>query len=118
MLLVFNKDQITGLGGMQACHAADVGGSITNQDGAHELRHFLECAFHASCIAAGFYERKFGKFSAGVSYNRSMQRKVFWLIVFALSVAAFWLPLWWQVIAIVPIAFIAWWVAYRSEWFE
>jgi hypothetical protein len=47
-----------------------------------------------------------------------MQRKVFWLIVFVLSVAAFWLPLWWQVISIVPIAFIAWWVAYRSEWFE
>jgi hypothetical protein len=47
-----------------------------------------------------------------------VQRKMFWLIVSALSVAAFWLPLWWQIAAIVPIAFIAWWVAYRSEWFE
>jgi hypothetical protein len=43
---------------------------------------------------------------------------MFWLIVSALSVAAFWLPLSWQIAAIVPIAFIAWWVAYRSEWFE
>jgi hypothetical protein len=47
-----------------------------------------------------------------------VQRKMFWLIVFTLSVATFWLPLWAQIVAIVPIAFIAWWVAYRSEWFE
>jgi hypothetical protein len=47
-----------------------------------------------------------------------MQRRVFWLVVVALEIAAFWLPFWWQVVAIVPIAFIAWWVAYRSEWFE
>jgi len=46
-----------------------------------------------------------------------MQRKVFWLTVFVLSVAAWWLPLTWQIIAVVPIAFIAWWFAYRSDWF-
>ena len=58
------------------------------------------------------------RFCGGVRYNRSVQRKMFWLIVFTLSVATFWLPLWAQIVAIVPIAFIAWWVAYRSEWFE
>jgi len=47
-----------------------------------------------------------------------MQRKVFWLVVVVLQIAAFWLPFWGQVFAIVPIAFLAWWVAYRSEWFE
>jgi hypothetical protein len=46
-----------------------------------------------------------------------MQRKIFWLTVFVLSVVTWWLPLVWQVFAIVPIVLIAWWVAYRSDWF-
>lgn len=46
-----------------------------------------------------------------------MQRKIFWLIVVILEVATFWLPLWYQVFAILPIVWIAWWVAYRSDWF-
>jgi hypothetical protein len=48
-----------------------------------------------------------------------MQRKIFWLIVVILEVAAYWLPsIWYQVFAIIPIVWIAWWVAYRSDWFE
>ncbi len=27
------------------------------------------------------------------------------------------LPLWWGLLATIPIAFVSWWVAYRSEWF-
>jgi hypothetical protein len=27
------------------------------------------------------------------------------------------LPLWWGLVATIPIVFIAWWVAYRSDWF-
>ena len=47
-----------------------------------------------------------------------MERRVFWLffIVFGLA-ADFLLPLWGAVLATVPIVAIAWWVAYRSEWF-
>jgi hypothetical protein len=51
------------------------------------------------------------------TYNPVMQRKIFWLIVVILEVATFWLPLWYQVFAILPIVWIAWWVAYRSDWF-
>jgi len=47
-----------------------------------------------------------------------MQRKIFWLMVTVLELAAFWLPFWYQVFAIVPIVWTAWWVAYRSDWFE
>ena len=46
-----------------------------------------------------------------------MQRKIFWLMVVILEVGGFWLPLWYQVFAILPIVWIAWWVAYRSDWF-
>jgi hypothetical protein len=49
---------------------------------------------------------------------RKMERKIFW-IVFALLglVADFLLPLWWALAATVPIIWISWWVAYRSDWF-
>jgi hypothetical protein len=41
------------------------------------------------------------------------------LIVFVLLglVADFVLPIWWALVATIPIAFVSWWVAYRSEWF-
>jgi hypothetical protein len=47
-----------------------------------------------------------------------MERKIFW-IVFALLglLADFLLPLWWAIAATIPIVWISWWVAYRSEWF-
>jgi hypothetical protein len=66
-----------------------------------------------------------GSAQAGISiiadrqaYNVFMQRKIFW-IVFALLglVADFVLPLWWAVIATLPILYVSWWVAYRSDWF-
>lgn len=48
-----------------------------------------------------------------------MQRKVFWITFMALGLAAdFALPIWWGLIATIPIVFASWWIAYRSEWFE
>jgi hypothetical protein len=53
-----------------------------------------------------------------LAYNRIMERKIFWTVFILLGlVADFVLPLWWGIAATVPIVFIAWWVAYRSEWF-
>jgi hypothetical protein len=53
-----------------------------------------------------------------LAYNRFMERKVFWMVFMVLGVAAdFLLPLWWGIAATIPIVFIAWWVAYRSDWF-
>jgi hypothetical protein len=52
------------------------------------------------------------------AYNHSMERKIFWTVFTLLGLLAdFLLPIWWGLAATVPIVFIAWWVAYRSDWF-
>lgn len=53
-----------------------------------------------------------------LSYNRCMERKIFWMVFTVLGlIADFLLPLWWGVAATLPILFFSWWVAYRSDWF-
>jgi len=55
---------------------------------------------------------------APANYNHFMERKIFWMTFTVLGLLAdFLLPLWWGLAATVPILFVAWWVAYRSEWF-
>jgi hypothetical protein len=52
------------------------------------------------------------------SYNLSMERKIFWIVFTVLGLLAdFLLPIWWGLAATIPCLFIAWWVAYRSDWF-
>lgn len=52
------------------------------------------------------------------TYNYSMERKIFWTVFTVLGLLAdFLLPIWWGLAATIPILFIAWWVAYRSDWF-
>jgi hypothetical protein len=47
-----------------------------------------------------------------------MQRKVFWLLFTFLSlVADVMLPMWWALLATIPIGFACWWFAYRSDLF-
>jgi hypothetical protein len=47
-----------------------------------------------------------------------VQKKIFWLSMIVLGlVADFALPLWWAIVASIPIVFISWWIAYRSDWF-
>jgi len=47
-----------------------------------------------------------------------MQRKIFWMVFVLLGLLAdFLLPFWWALGATIPVLFIAWWVAYRSDWF-
>ena len=54
-----------------------------------------------------------------LAYNRCMERKIFWAVFILLGLLAdFLLPLWWGIAATIPILFVAWWVAYRSEWFQ
>ena len=48
------------------------------------------------------------------------KRKVFWTVFMALgavAVADLSLPLWWALVATVPIGLLSWWLAYRSDWF-
>lgn len=47
-----------------------------------------------------------------------MERKIFWLVFIGLGlIADFVLPFWWALGATIPLLAIAWWVAYRSDWF-
>ncbi len=56
---------------------------------------------------------------SGRDYNLGMERKIFWLVFIVLGlVADFLLPLWWALAATIPIVVVAWWVAYRSDWFS
>jgi hypothetical protein len=53
-----------------------------------------------------------------VRYNCAMQRKVFWLTFTALGIVAdLILPFWWALGASIPVGMLAWWIAYRSDWF-
>ena len=52
------------------------------------------------------------------AYNPQVQKKIFWMIFLLLGlVADFLLPFWWAFAATIPIIVIAWWIAYRSDWF-
>jgi hypothetical protein len=47
-----------------------------------------------------------------------MQKKIFWATFAVLGlIADFALPLWWALFATIPIGYISWWFAYRSDWF-
>jgi hypothetical protein len=47
-----------------------------------------------------------------------MQRKVFWGLLSVLGIIAdLALPLWWALGATIPLVWVSWWVAYKSEWF-
>ncbi len=47
-----------------------------------------------------------------------MERKIFWIVFTILGLLAdFVLPLWWALVATIPIGVASWWVAYRSDWF-
>jgi hypothetical protein len=47
-----------------------------------------------------------------------MERKVFWMVFTVLDlIAGFTLGLWWGLAATIPIVYVSWWVAYRSDWF-
>jgi hypothetical protein len=51
-------------------------------------------------------------------YNEYVEKKIFWIVLIVLGlVADVVLPIWWGLLATIPIAFVSWWVAYRSEWF-
>jgi uncharacterized membrane protein len=48
-----------------------------------------------------------------------MQRKVFWISFTAFGLLAdVILPLMWGIVCTIPILFLCWWLAYRSEWFD
>jgi hypothetical protein len=47
-----------------------------------------------------------------------MEKKIFWACFCVLGVAAdLFLPLWWALLATIPIGIVSWWIAYRSDLF-
>jgi hypothetical protein len=47
-----------------------------------------------------------------------MERKIFWLCFAVLGILAdIVLPIWWALAATIPIVYVSWWVAYRSDLF-
>ena len=51
-------------------------------------------------------------------YNAAVERKIFWGSFILLGLLAdFLLPIWGALAATIPIAFVSWWIAYRSDWF-
>ncbi len=41
-----------------------------------------------------------------------------WILIIVLGVVAdITLPLWWGLLATLPIVLFSWWIAYRSGWF-
>ena len=60
----------------------------------------------------------FARGSNFYTYNVRVEKKIFWIVFIVLGlVADFVLPIWWALVATIPIAVVSWWVAYRSEWF-
>jgi len=46
-----------------------------------------------------------------------LEKKIFWALFIGLGLMAdLALPLFWGVVATIPIAAVSWWVAYRSNW--
>jgi hypothetical protein len=51
-------------------------------------------------------------------YNDWVEKKIFWISFTVLGLLAdFLLPIWWGLAATIPILYVSWWVAYRSDWF-
>jgi hypothetical protein len=47
-----------------------------------------------------------------------VEKKIFWITFTALGLLAdLVLPFWWAIGATLPAFALAWWVAYRSDWF-
>jgi hypothetical protein len=47
-----------------------------------------------------------------------MERKIFWSSFTLLGLTAdLVLPFWWAVAVTIPIGYLCWWIAYRSDWF-
>lgn len=47
-----------------------------------------------------------------------MEKKIFWMLFTVLGIVAdILLPWAWALIANIPILYISWWVAYKSDWF-
>jgi len=48
-----------------------------------------------------------------------MEKRIFWGLLLILSlIVDFVFPLLWSLLLTIPILFLSWWIAYRSNWFD
>jgi hypothetical protein len=111
MLLVFDEDQISRLRGLDAADASDFS-ILAHQAGTDIIRDLLQAALHCIFVYA------WGSKEKPWHYNHDMEPKIFWIAFILLGLLAdFLLPLGWALLATLPILFVSWWIAYRSDWF-
>jgi hypothetical protein len=102
---------------LDAGNGCDLCTAIAHESTLQELGEFFERAFHGFLYSSTTRGRK-GAPLGDTHTIAVMQRRIFWLVFIVLGLTAdFLLPLWWAVLATAPIVAIAWWVAYRSDWF-
>jgi hypothetical protein len=102
---------------MDTGHRTDLHAPVSEQLCPNRIRNFLQGTVHESNCIAGSTCNGSAAWKR-LAYNRDMERKIFWAVFIGLGlIADFLLPVWWAVLATIPILFVSWWVAYRSEWF-
>jgi len=47
-----------------------------------------------------------------------MEKKIFWMLFFILSLMMYALPIWLGLVLALPLLVLCWWVAYKSGWFN
>ena len=48
-----------------------------------------------------------------------MEKRIFWGLFLILSlIVDFVFPLMWSLLLTIPILFLSWWIAFRSNWFD
>ena len=108
-----DEDQIARSSVLYACHTVDLGPRISHQVNSQFFRNLPQGPSHEHLYSSTTN----GKEALG-DYNANVERRVFWMVFIVLSlIADIALPLWWALVATIPVVVIAWWVAYRSDWF-
>lgn len=113
VFLRLDEDQIARSCILYACHTAHLDLGISHQVNAQLFRNLPQGPCHEHLYSSTKHGRKVLR-----DYNANVERRIFWMVFIVLGlIADIALPLWWALVATIPIVVVAWWVAYRSDWF-
>ena len=66
---------------------------------------------------AGYFRRPVPPKAAHNRLGGTLEKKLFWIIFLGLSTLAdVFLPLFWGMVATLPVVVLSWWLVYRSDW--
>jgi hypothetical protein len=113
IFLGIDEDQIARFCKFYAGHTAELDRRISHQVNFQVFRNLPQRPRHEHLYSSTTNGKK-----ALRDYNANVERRVFWMVFIVLGlIADIALPLWWALVATIPIVMAAWWVAYRSDWF-